>query len=449
MVNRIALLTDHADPLAPMGSVEVGGENVYVYELARGLARLGWAVDVFTRHASEKTSKLAKIAPNARLIRLKAGPASYVPRDKIFPFMSEYVESFLKFQKENKLDYLLTHGNYYFSGWAGLQISKTLGIPHVNTFHTLGIVRHKAIGQNDTSPDDRIALETEIMQNARRVIATSQPMKEEMINLYGTISKQIIVIPGGVNLNRFTPTPELLARRVLHLSPNRLIILYVGRIERRKGIDTLLCALDELARRMPDKRKILRLYIAGGLPPNKWGNVTEEKERAELQRLDSIIKEKKLDDMVRWLGAVNREYLQYHYASAEITVVPSYYEPFGLVPLESMACGTPVIASKVGGMQYTVKDGKTGYLVPPQDPLALASKIEYLLKHPSVKKHMRENAIERAKLFSWDMVAELMGSFYKDMLIDFYFRKSMNGNMNGNGNKPQAAGNQPQATPLR
>jgi D-inositol-3-phosphate glycosyltransferase len=186
---------------------------------------------------------------------------------------------------------------------------------------------------------------------------------------------------------------------------------------------------------MPEKRKVLRLYVAGGWPPNKWDKVTEPKEREELMRLDAIIKEKKLSDMVRWLGAVNREYLQYHYSSAEITVVPSYYEPFGLVPLESMACGTPVIASKVGGMQYTIKDGKTGYLVPPQDPIALASKLEYLLKHPSVKKHMRENAIERAKLFSWDTIAESMSDFYQEVIIDHYYHKAMN----GNGSKLQAA----------
>lgn len=427
MIKRIALLTDHADPLAPMGSVEVGGENVYVYELSRSLGRLGWTVDVFTRHSSAKTTKTAKIAPNVRLIRLKAGPVDYVPRDKLFPFMTEYVESFLKFQRENKLEYLLTHGNYYFSGWAGLQIAKTLGIPHVNTFHTLGIVRHRAIGQNDTSPDERVAIETEIFQNAHRVIATSQPMKEEMTSLYNAPVKHIVVIPGGVNLNRFTPTPELLARRVLHVSSNRTIILYVGRIERRKGIDTLLTAMEELANKMPEKRKTLRLFIAGGVPPNKWHKITEPKEKAELQRLDAIIKEKKLDDMVRWLGAVNREYLQYYYASAEVTVVPSYYEPFGLVPLESMACGTPIIASKVGGMQYTVKDGKTGYLVPPQDPLALAAKLEYLLKHPAVKKHMRENAIERSKLFSWDTVADTMDEFYQDVLIEYFYRKAMNG----------------------
>jgi glycosyltransferase involved in cell wall biosynthesis len=198
--------------------------------------------------------------------------------------------------------------------------------------------------------------------------------------------------------------------------------------------------MDELAKKMPEKRKILRLYVAGGWPPNKWDKVTEPKEREELMRLDAMIKEKKLSDMVRWLGAVNREYLQYHYSSAEVTVVPSYYEPFGLVPLESMACGTPVIASRVGGMQYTIKDGKTGYLVPPQDPLALAAKLEYFLKHPAVKKHMRENAIERAKLFSWDTVAESMSAFYQEVLIDYYYHKAMN----GNGNKLQASGFKPQ-----
>lgn len=424
-MKRIALLTDHADPLAPIGSLEAGGENVYVSELSKALARLDWSVDVFTRWSSPKNTKIAKIGSSVRVIRLKAGPVDYIPRDKLFPHMEEYVESFLSFMKETKSEYLLLHGNYYFSGWAGVQLSRRLGIPHVNTFHTLGAIRHLALGSRDQSPKERIKIETEVLDGADRIIATSPPMKEEMIEHYKTQAKKIIVIPGGVNLNRFTPTPQLLARRVLHVDQNMQMILYVGRIERRKGLDTLLSAMYELARRMPEERRNLKLYISGSVPPNKWESLSDGAEKEELHRLEEIVEQLKIKDMVRFIGSVNREYLQYYYSSADMTIVPSFYEPFGLVPLESMACGTLVIASKVGGMQWTIKDGKSGFLVPPRDPLVLAEKMQYVLEHPAVRKKMRENGIDRVShFFSWDVVAQQMSQFYSDFLIEYYYLKS-------------------------
>lgn len=399
MTKRIAVLTDHADPLAPIGGFEAGGENVYILELTRSLAKLGWVIDVFTRWSSLKTTKIAKIGPNVRVIRLKAGPIEYIPRDQLLPLMTEYVENFCTFMKENKLEYLLLHGNYYFSGWAGVQLSKHLGIPHVNTFHTLGAIRHQALGTRDHSPKERIKIEKEVLNSADRIIATSPPMKEDMVKEYGTAAKKIVVIPGGVNLNRFTPTPQLLARRVLHLNPNRLMVLYVGRIERRKGLDTLLSAMYELARRLPERREVLRLYISGSVAPQKWEKLPDGPEKQELHRLQGIVEQLKIKDIVRFVGSVNREYLQYYYSSADVTVVPSFYEPFGLVPLESMASGTLVVASKVGGMQWTIKDGKTGLLVPPRDPIVLAEKIQYVLEHPTVRKKMRENGIDRVNRF--------------------------------------------------
>lgn len=428
MLKRIAFLTDHSDPLAAPGSLEAGGENVYVLELTRSLAKLGWVIDVFTRWSSPKTTRIAKISPNVRVIRLKAGPIDYIPRDQLFPYMTEYVENFLAFVKETKSEYFLLHGNYYFSGWAGIQISQVLGIPHVNTFHTLGAIRHLVLGARDPSPKERIMLETEILNRADRIIATSPIMKDEMVKHYGAQAKKIVVVGGGVNLNRFTPTPQLLARRVLHLDQNMQMILYVGRVERRKGLDTLLSAMYDLARRVPEKRKFLKLYISGSLTQNKWDKMPEGAEKEELHRLWSIVEQLNIKDMVRFIGSINREYLQYYYSSADVTVVPSFYEPFGLVPLESMACGTLVVASKVGGMQWTIKDGKTGFLVPPRDPIALAEKIQYALEHPAVRKKMRENGIDRVShFFSWDVIARGMEQFYIDFLLEYYYRKALNG----------------------
>lgn len=424
MVKRIAMLTDNADPLVPLGGFEAGGENVYVYELSRALGRLGWTVDVYTRWSSPKTAQIAKMSENVRVIRLQAGPLEFVPKEQLFPYMPEYVENFLKFTEKNKLEYLLLHGNYYLSAWAGVQLGKTLHIPVVSTFHTLGIVKHQALNSNDPSPKDRIDKELEVMAGEDRLIATSPVMKDEMTDLYSANAKKIAVIPGGVNLNRFTSLPQNLARRVLNINPNRLIVLYVGRMERRKGIDTLLYAMAEVAKMMPEKRKILRLYVSGGEPRHRWRNAKESPEKLERDRLKKLVDDLGIKDMVRFLGGVNRENLPYYYSAADVTVVPSYYEPFGLVPLESMACGTPVIASNTGGLKYTIKDGKTGYLVPPRDHKMFAAKIYVLLENSTIRKHFRENGMERVKrFFGWEAVANQMSSFYNDLIIESFYRQ--------------------------
>ena len=424
MVKRIAVFTDNADPLAPLGGIEAGGENVYVNELCRALSRFGWTIDVFTRWSYPQTAQIAKLTDNVRVIRLQAGPIEFVSKDKLFPYMQTYVDSFLAFQAKHKLEYLLLHGNYYLSAWAAVKLGKMLHIPVVTTFHSLGVVKHMALNSNDPSPKDRINLETEVMNGVDKVIATSPPMKEEIQTLYHINPKKIVVVPGGVNLKRFTPLSQLLARRVLNINPNRMLILYVGRIERRKGLDTLLSAMAEVIKRMPEKRKVLRLYITGGEAKGRWKMNNESIERTERERLLKLVDELGIKDVVRFIGGVNRENLPYYYSAADMTIVPSFYEPFGLVPLESMACGTAVIASKVGGMQWTIRDGKTGYLVKAQDPLAFADKMCYLLTHYTTRKHMRENALDRVRrTFGWEAVASQMSLLYYDVIIDNYYQQ--------------------------
>ncbi len=427
MVKRIALVTDNADPLAPLGWIEGGGENVYINELSRALAKHGWTIDVYARWSFPNTSQVAKVSENVRVIRLAAGPVSFVSKEKLIPHMRAFVDSFLAWQREHKLEYLLIHGNYYLSSWACVQIGGVLGVPVVSTFHSLGVVRHLALNARDPSPRERIDMEQEVMDGVDRIVATSPVMKDEIDRHYKVSKKKIVVVPGGVNLKRFQPLPQNLARRILHLAQNRIILLYVGRIERRKGIDTLLSTLNELARLIPAKRKILRLYITGGQVRRRGRAVSNGVEKAERDRLMGIIQELGIADMVRFVGGVDREILPYYYAGADITVVPSYYEPFGLVPLESMACGTPVVASRVGGMQWTIREGKTGFLVKAKDPLAFAKKIRFLLEHPATRKHMRENGIDRVRrFFSWDSVAKQMSDFYKDLLIEYYVARTKN-----------------------
>ena len=424
MVKRIAVFTDNADPLAALGGIESGGENVYVNELTRALSRFGWTIDIFTRWSSPKTAQIAKITENVRVIRLAAGPLEFISKDKLFPHMPAYIQSFLAFREKNKLEYLLVHGNYYLSSWAAVHIGKVLRIPSLSTFHSLGIVKHNALNSKDPSPKDRISVELEVMNGADRIVATSPVMKDEIQKYYEINGKKIAVIPGGVNLKRFQPLTQILARRVQNINTNRLIVLYVGRLEERKGIETLLYAMDEIAKRMPEKRKILRLYIVGGERRRKWRKEKDTPERRERERLMKIVETLGIKDLVRFVGGEQREFLQYYYAAADVTVIPSYYEPFGLVPLESMACGTPVIASKVGGMQWTIKDGKTGYLLPAKNVHAFAEKIQYLLEHYATRKHMRENGIERTRrFFGWEAVASQMSLLYNDVIIENFYRQ--------------------------
>lgn len=443
MVKRIAMLTDNADPLVPLGGHEAGGENVYVYELAKALGRLGWTIDVYTRWSYPKTARIAKMGENVRVIRLEAGPVEFIPKEKLFPYMQAYIDSFCEYVSKNKLDYLLLHGNYYLSSWAAVQLGKKLKIPVVSTFHTLGVVKHKALNSHDPSPKDRIDTELEVMHGEDRLIATSTVMKDEIMEFYKINPKKITVIPGGVNLKRFSSLPQHLARRILNINPNRIIVLYVGRMERRKGIDTLLHAMSELGKMMPERRKFLRCYIAGGEPRHRWYRGEENPDKIERERLKKIVDELGIKDMVRFIGGMNRENLPYYYSAADITVVPSYYEPFGLVPLESMACGTPVVASNTGGLKYTIRDGKCGYLVPPRDHKLFAAKMYVLLENSTIRKHFRENGMERVKrFFGWEAVALQMSSFYNDIIIENFwkqlFKKPVTGG-NGNSSHPAVA----------
>jgi len=424
MVKRIAMFTDNADPLAPLGGIESGGENVYVNELTRALSRFGWTIDIYTRWSSPKTAQIAKLVENVRVIRLEAGPLEFVSKDKLFPYMPAYIKSFLAFREQNKLEYLLIHGNYYLSSWAAVQIGKILRIPSVSTFHSLGIVKHQTLNSKDSSPEERIGIEKEVMNGADKLIATSPIMKEEIAKLYEITHKKIFVIPGGVNLKRFQPLSQILARRALNINTNRMIVLYVGRLEERKGIETLLSAMEEVAKKMPEKRKILRCYIVGGERRRKWKNEKDTPEKRERERLMKIVETLGIKDIIRFVGGEQREFLTYYYAAADMTVVPSYYEPFGLVPLESMACGTPVIASKVGGLQWTITDGKTGYLVKSRDSKELSTKLLYLFEHYATRKHMRENGIERTRrFFGWESVASQMSLFYNDLIIENFYRQ--------------------------
>jgi D-inositol-3-phosphate glycosyltransferase len=358
---RILMISDHADPLAPAGSKEVGGQNIYVYYLAKFLTRLGVNVDVFTRWDRRNKKQIVRINNNLRVIRIKAGPKGYMPRDNFLNIVDEFTDNLLKLVKKEKLQYDVIHSNYWFSALIGLKVKNRLKIPMAHVYHSIGQVRFETLSRYKMQKKDyeffqkRIVEESRIAHESKSVITTSPIEKKIITKLFGVKPAKVKMIPIGIDSKIFHSTPTGQARKRIKFPEKGKLILYVGRIEWRKGIGTLLFAFREVIKQHPSAK----LYIVGG------GKTKSSKklDAAERDRLSRIVNQLKLHDNVKFVGAVNQENLRNYYAAADVTVVPSYYEPFGIVPLESMACGTPVVVSKTGGLQYTVVDGNPAFLM--------------------------------------------------------------------------------------
>jgi len=258
---RIAMISEHGDPLAPLGGQQSGGQNVYVYELARALSKLGVGVDVYTRWDSKKSDPVVRFAERAKVIRLKAGPQQFVSKDKFGPLMPEFVEKFLEYTRTSKTKYDLIHSHYYFSGWAGLQLKNILKVPLVETYHSLGLLKKRAMGERDTSPTERTAIEKLVMEKADKIIATSPSEKLSMISEYKPKNSDIVVVPCGVNLLRFKPIDKNKSRKKLGIPLNKKIVVFASKMERRKGGLTVVAVAKEIKKRWPAIYENLQIYI--------------------------------------------------------------------------------------------------------------------------------------------------------------------------------------------
>jgi len=413
---RILLISDHADPLAEVGSKEAGGQNIFVYYLASFLGRLGVSVDVFTRWDKKNKKEVVHLNNYLRVIRVKAGPKRYIPRDSFLDVVDEFAENILKRIKQEKNYYDIIHTNYWFSGIIGLKITQIIKRPLVHVYHSIGQVRFDSLsklklpkGENEIFKK-RLMAEKEIARKADRIIATSPVEKKIIKKLFRINEKKIDVITIGVDTKIFKPIKKGKARKLLGFENKKKIIIYVGRIEWRKGIGTLIYAFREVVKHFPKSK----LYIIGG------GNskAAQKLDSAERERLKNIIKELNLGNRVSLLGSKKQKKLYQYYSASDVCVVPSYYEPFGIVPLESMACGTPVVASKTGGLQFSVKDGITGHLAKPRNYKDLAKKIITVLKNG--KNFYKINCLKRIdENFLWKKIAEQ----YKDYFNQFNIQK--------------------------
>jgi len=399
---RIAMLSVHSCPVGNLGAKDTGGMSIYVRELARELGRQGHLVDIYTRVHDPRDPQIINLGQNARLIHLTAGGDEEINKLAIYPYLPEFTCNLENFKKHNGLHYDLVFSHYWLSGRVGKYLQQLWNVPHIMMFHTLGAVKN-AIGIGEAEPELRIETERDLTRDCHRIIAPTNREKENLILHYGALPERIGVVPCGVNLEQFKPMGKEIAKRQVGFVDNK-IILFVGRIEPLKGIDQLLKAMPYLQNGQGPK-----LVIIGG----------DENSQYEMERLQRVSSDLHIQDSVTFLGLIKHEQLPYFYSAADACVVPSYYESFGLVALESLACGTPVVATNVGDLKSVIHQGETGYVVMDNAPRHLADKIALLLSRPSSDTKSALSIRASVSRFSWSNIAEAVTNECRLVLANY------------------------------
>ena len=408
-VSRIALICVHASPLAAMGGAKTGGMNVYIRELSRELGRQGLFVDIFTRRAHELEPEVdTSIGENVRVIYLKAGPALPWTPEELYEYLSEFTASLMAFAALRSLRYDIVYSHYWLSGRVAAKLKEAWGTRFIHMFHTLGHMKKRIEVNARYQPDIRIMTEMQILQSADRIIAATPAEQAQLRWLYRATRRQITVIPPGVNAGRFQGGMSARdARESLGLRPDGHLLLFVGRIEPLKAVDTILEALHVLREREPAVLRRLHFMIVGGDPEND--------DDREMSRLQAMSVELGIDPLVSFAGAKEQSELPLYYAAATAVIMPSDYESFGMVALEAMSSGTPVIASQVGGLQFLVRDQETGYHIPAREPISLADCIIQLLSDPTKAASMGVSASRIAKAYAWSEIARRLRQVFEDV----------------------------------
>jgi glycosyltransferase involved in cell wall biosynthesis len=393
---RISLVSEHANPLAALGGADAGGQNVHVAALAAGLARRGHDVVVHTRRDDVSAPERLATSEGYVVHHVPAGPPTDVPKDEMLPLMAEFGERLREAWEAERPD--IVHAHFWMSGLASVNAARGTGVPVVQTFHALGSVKRRHQGRSDTSPPGRVGLERRLCLDVDRVIATCRDEVDELAAL-GMPDYRADVIPCGVDTRLFRPGPRRAG------GPHRLLV--IGRLVTRKGIGNVIEALARLAR---DGRDV-ELVVAGG----PAGGALEVD--PEAQRLQSLAEQLGVAGRVTFLGGVARTDVPRLMRNADVVVTVPWYEPFGIVPLEAMACGRPVVGSAVGGLLDTIVPGVTGELVPPRDPDSLALVLRELLDDPDRRRRYGEAGRERAvALYDWATVVARTEEVYEDVV---------------------------------
>jgi D-inositol-3-phosphate glycosyltransferase len=406
------MLSYHTCPLATLGGKDTGGMNVYVRELTRQLGHLGVHVDVFTRSQDEHVPHiLHDLGYGNRVVHVPAGPEVPLPKKELASYLDHFVEGVKQFSREKGIPYDLVHSHYWMSGLAALDLRQDWQVPVVQMFHTLGLMKNRvAQSSEEMEGEYRIEGERKVLAHADRIIAATLAEKAQLQWLYNAETSKITIIPPGVDISRFYPIPSDEAKEFIGIPPQDRMVLYVGRIEPLKGLDVLLEAMGRYCRKEKADPAHLHLAIIGGEP-----DASPEKMTEEMARLQALRESYGLGDIVTFLGKRGQNTLPYYYSAAEVVIVPSHYESFGMVALEAMACGTPVVASQVGGLAFLIQDGVTGYTVPVGDPEALCTHVSDLLNDHDLRRRMGEKAAETAHQYAWENIARQMQKLYQEM----------------------------------
>lgn len=409
---QIAMLSYHTCPLATLGGKDTGGMNVYVREIARQLGVMGVRVDVFTRSQDEHVPHvLHDLGYGNRVVHIPAGPEVPLPKPQLAEYLPQFAQGVREFSHAKGIQYDLVHSHYWMSGLAALELKQDWQVPVAHMFHTLVMMKNR-VAQSPEEMEGEYRLEGErtVLKQADRIIAATPAELAQLQWLYQADARHIVVIPPGVDPHRFYPIPPDEAKEYIGVPPCGRMLLFVGRVEPLKGMDVLIDAIALMRQRGVMERTPFCLAVIGGDP-----HADSQQMSAEMARIQALCEQFGLQDLVVFLGKRSQDTLPYYYSAAEAVVVPSHYESFGMVALEAMACGTPVVASQVGGLAYLVQDGLTGYTVPVDEPQILADRLETLLGDETLRKRMGEQAVTAASDYAWERIAGRLMALYADL----------------------------------
>ena len=400
--STIALISVHSDPAEVTGS-----QNVYVRQVGEALSRLGWQVDMFTRKTDPNQSDIVQHNDNCRTIRIQAGELQYVPRQKLIGYLPEFVRQLRLFQAANKIQYALIHTNYWLSAWVGMELKKVQPLlKHIHTYHSLGAVKYAKSKRISNIARTRLAIEKTCLETADLTIATC-PQQREYLEQLVSRRGAIEIIPCGTDTNTFGSISKAIAREEMGVEEDVFNILYVGRFNRRQGIETLIKAVSKPA-----------LHSAAEIRLTLVSNSSSHNQ-SEQERIKKLVWDLGLDNITTFVKVSDRTELATYYAAANVCVVTSYYNSSGMVAIEAMASGTPVIASNVGGLKYAVEHQRTGLLFPAGNTTILTQALQRLVTQSELCAGMGRLAQSRVEeLFSWDDIASQMSEFYWELITE-------------------------------
>ena len=404
---NIAMLCMHSSPIGDLGTRDTGGMNVYVLELARELGLRGNRVDVYTQ-AGQAQEQVVEIGSNVRLIPLSIGADRQVPKQALYPHLVYFYEALEAFRAKQNLRYDIIHSHYWLSGSMGMLAQKQWQVPHIIMFHTLGAVKNST-GVGAPEPLLRIAIEQRLSEQCTKIIVAAQREKRNLMRHYRVPAGKIDIIPCGVNLDRFQPMARETARQLLAFASEEKLLLYVGRFDPLKGLERLLGATACLRR---DAR--LRLIVAGG----------DDDQGPEMLRLKKLAVKLGIHDRLTFAGRVKQETLPLYYSAADVVVIPSCYESFGLVVLEALACGTPVIATPVGDMEHIITKPGLGLVVEDASARSLAGGIERFLQDGYRERVSPERIRSAVLTYGWPSITSGMLNKYREVIRSHQYGNS-------------------------